>query len=326
MSKFPNMRLRRLRENAAIRRLVAETALSVSDLIYPIFVTHGRDKREPIPPMPGVNHLSLDKLLDEIEEVVALGIPGVILFGLPARKDDIGSEAYDQSGVIQEAARVIKKTAPGLLVVTDVCLCQYTTHGHCGIVSHGGVDNDATIELYAKVAVSHARSGVDVVAPSGMMDGQVQAIRHALDDAGYTNLPIMAYAAKHASAFYGPFRVAADSSPQYGDRQSYQLNPANSRMALREVIADIEEGADFIMVKPALAYLDIIARVRQDCQLPIVAYNVSGEYSLIKAAAANGWISEKEAVLEMLIGMKRAGADVIITYHAKDAAAWLEPS
>ena len=324
MSPTSTTRLRRLRETNALRSLVRETSLAVTDLIYPIFVTHGRDKREPVDPMPGSYHLSLDKLLDEVDEVAELGIPGVILFGLPARKDAIGSEAYDSAGIIQEAIRVIKMTIPHLLVITDVCLCQYTDHGHCGIVDEGRIDNDATLELYVKTAVSHAEAGADVVAPSGMMDGQVAAIRAGLDAAGFSHVPIMAYAAKHASAFYGPFRVAADSAPQYGDRRSYQMDPANGRMALREVYADIEEGADIIMVKPALAYLDVIARARDRIDHPIAAYNVSGEYSLVKAAAANEWINEEQVTLELLTGIRRAGADMIITYHAKDAARWLQ--
>ncbi len=324
MSPTPTTRLRRLRETNALRSMVRETNLAVSDLIYPIFVTHGRDRREPVDPMPGSYHLSLDKLLDEVDEVAELGIPGVILFGLPARKDDVGSEAYDSNGIIQEAIRVIKKTIPNLMVITDVCLCQYTGHGHCGVVNAGRIDNDATVELYTRTAVSHAEAGADVVAPSGMMDGQVAAIRGGLDGGGFGHLPIMAYAAKHASAFYGPFRVAADSAPQYGDRRSYQMDPANGRMALREIQADIDEGADIVMVKPALAYLDVIARARDRFDHPIAAYNVSGEYSLVKAAAANEWVNEEEVTLELLTGIRRAGADMIITYHAKDAARWLQ--
>lgn len=324
MSPNSTARLRRLRETNALRSLVRETNLAVSDLIYPIFVTHGRDRREPVDPMPGSYHLSLDKLLDEVDEVTELGIPGVILFGLPARKDDLGSEAYDSNGIIQEAIRVIKMTSPHLMVITDVCLCQYTTHGHCGIVDAGRIDNDATVELYTRTAVSHAEAGADVVAPSGMMDGQVAAIRDGLDTNGFGHLPIMAYAAKHASAFYGPFRVAAYSAPRYGDRRSYQMDPANGRMALREIQADIDEGADIVMVKPALAYLDVIARARDRFDHPIAAYNVSGEYSLVKAAAANEWINEEQVTLELLTGIRRAGADMIITYHAKDAARWLQ--
>ena len=324
MSPNSTVRLRRLRETNALRSLVRETSLAVSDLIYPIFVTHGRDRREPVDPMPGSYHLSLDKLLDEVDEVAELGIPGVILFGLPARKDDMGSEAYDSNGIIQEAIRVIKQTRPNLMVITDVCLCQYTSHGHCGIVDSGRIVNDATVELYTRTAVSHAEAGADVVAPSGMMDGQVAAIRDGLDASGFGHLPIMSYAAKHASAFYGPFRVAANSAPQYGDRRSYQMDPANGRMALREIQADIDEGADIVMVKPALAYLDVIARARDRFDHPIAAYNVSGEYSLVKAAAANEWVNEEQVVLELLTGIRRAGADMIITYHAKAAARWLQ--
>ncbi len=325
MPPNPVIRLRRLRESKVLRSMVRETDLSVSDLIYPIFVTHGRDKREPVDPMPGSYHLSLDKLLDEVDEVSDLGIPGVILFGIPAEKDAVGSEAYDSNGIIQEAIRVIKKTIPHLMVITDVCLCQYTTHGHCGVVDEGGrIDNDATVELYTRTAVSHAEAGADVVAPSGMMDGQVAAIRAGLDGSGFGHLPIMSYAAKHASALYGPFRVAADSAPQRGDRRSYQIDPANGRMALREIQADIDEGADIVIVKPALAYLDVIARARDRFDHPIAAYNVSGEYSLVKAAAANEWIDEERVTLELLMGMRRAGADIIITYHAKDAARWLQ--
>ncbi len=323
MSGFPATRLRRLREGEPLRRLLRETRLTASDFIYPIFVTHGRDLREPVGPMPGAYHLSLDHLLAEVTEVAGLGIPGVLLFGLPAQKDPLGSEAYDDHGIIQEAIRVIKQAIPDLLVITDVCLCQYTSHGHCGVLEDGRVQNDATVELYARTALSHAEAGADVVAPSGMMDGQVRGVRTALDGGGFQRVPIMAYAAKHASAFYGPFRVAAASAPQQGDRRSYQLDPANGRVALREIELDIREGADIVMVKPALAYLDVIARARERFDHPIAAYNVSGEYSLIKAAAANGWVNEREAALEVLTGIRRAGADVIITYHAKDAARWL---
>ena len=317
------MRLRRLREGEPLRTLIRETKLSAKDLIYPIFVTHGRDLREPIEPMPGTYHLSLDHLLAEVTEVADLGIPGVLLFGLPAHKDSLGSEAYDEHGIIQEAIRVIKQAIPNLLVITDVCLCQYTDHGHCGIVDGDRINNDATLELYAQTALSHAKAGADIIAPSGMMDGQVRAVRTALDEHEFKHIPIMAYAAKHASAFYGPFRVAADSAPQYGDRRSYQMDPANGRMALREIQADIDEGADIVMIKPALPYLDVIARARDRFDHPIAAYNVSGEYSLIKAAAANEWINEEEVTLELLTGIRRAGADIVITYHAKDAARWL---
>ena len=274
--------------------------------------------------MPGSYHLSLDHLLEEVKEVADLGIPGVLLFGLPAHKDARGTEAYDEHGITQEAIRVIKQAIPGLLLITDVCLCQYTDHGHCGLLFNDRIDNDGTLELYAQIALSHARAGADIIAPSGMMDGQVQAIRSALDHEEFRHIPIMAYSAKHASAFYGPFRVAADSAPQTGDRRSYQIDPANGRMALREIQADIDEGADIIMVKPAMPYLDVIARARDRFQVPIAAYNVSGEYSLVKAAAENEWINEENVTLEILTGIKRAGADIIITYHAKDAARWLE--
>ena len=323
MVAFPAMRLRRLREGEPLRTLIRETKLSATDLIYPIFVTHGRDLREPVAPMPGIYHLSLDHLLAEVTEVADLGIPGILLFGLPAYKDSLGSEAYDEHGIIQEAIRVIKQAIPNLLVISDVCLCQYTDHGHCGIVDGDRINNDATLELYAQTALSHAEAGADVIAPSGMMDGQVRAVRTALDEHDFKHIPIMAYAAKHASAFYGPFRIAADSAPQYGDRRSYQMDPANGRMALREIQADIDEGADIVMIKPALAYLDVIARARDRFDHPIAAYNVSGEYSLIKAAAANEWINEEEVTLELLTGIRRAGADFIVTYHAKDAARWL---
>ena len=320
---FPQLRLRRLRDKEPLRALIRETEISARDFIYPIFVTHGRDLREEVAPMPGVYHLSLDNLLAEATEVAGLGIPGVLLFGLPAQKDALGSEAYDEHGIIQEAIHVIKQAMPDLLVITDVCLCQYTDHGHCGTLDGDRVDNDRTLELYAQTALSHARAGADIVAPSGMMDGQVKTIRAALDGEGFQYVPIMAYAAKHASAFYGPFRVAADSSPQFGDRRSYQMDPANGRMALREFQVDIDEGADIVMVKPALSYLDVIARARDRFDHPIAAYNVSGEYSLVKAAAENAWINEEAVTLELLTSIKRAGADIVITYHAKEAARWL---
>jgi porphobilinogen synthase len=326
MPTFPQLRLRRLRENPTLRDMVRETHLSPRDFIFPMFVTHGRDIREEIAPMPGVYHLSLDNLLTEVKEVADLGIPGVILFGLPAEKDPSGSEAYDDHGIIQEAIGVIKQATPDLLVVTDVCLCEYTSHGHCGVIANGGIDNDRTLELYQRIAVSHAKAGADIVAPSGMMDGQVKAIRAVLDQESLQDTPIMAYAAKHASAFYGPFRTAANSTPQFSDRRSYQMDPANPRMALREIEADIEEGADIIMVKPALAYLDVISQARRNFAHPIAAYNVSGEYSMVKAAAANGWLDERSATLELLTGIKRAGADIIISYHAKDVAHWLNNS
>ncbi|MBM3945807.1 MAG: porphobilinogen synthase [SAR202 cluster bacterium] len=323
MAQFPVTRLRRLRGSEGIRRITRETRLSAEDFIYPIFVTHGFDVREPIPPMPGCFQVSLDRLPEEILEVVELGISGVLLFGIPPVKDAAGTEAYAEQGIVQEAVRVIKTRWPNLLVVTDVCLCEYTDHGHCGVIRGGSVDNDATLELLARTAVTQAQAGADIVAPSAMMDGQVAAIREALDAEGMRDTPIMAYAAKYASAFYGPFRVAAGSAPQFGDRRGYQMDPANRRMALREVELDVEEGADLVMVKPALAYLDVIARVRERVPLPLVAYNVSGEYSMVKAAAKNGWLDERRTTLEVLTAIKRAGADVILTYHAKEAARWL---
>lgn len=320
---FPAQRPRRLRANKTLRRLVRETVLSVDNLIYPVFVTHGAGIARPVAAMPGVYNYSIDRLLEELAAVAGLNIPGVLLFGLPAIKDEAGSEAYARDGIIQQAVRAIKKTYPELLVVTDVCLCEYTSHGHCGLVQDGCVLNDPTLDLLARTALSHAAAGADIVAPSDMMDGRVGAIRTALDGAGYENVPVMAYAAKYASAFYGPFREAAGSAPQFGDRKTYQMDPANAREALREVRLDIEEGADIVMVKPALAYLDIIRQVRDEFCLPVAAYNVSGEYSMVKAAAAKGWVDERKLVIELLTGIKRAGAGIIITYHAKDAAKWL---
>ena len=319
-SRFPQSRLRRLRESAAVRLLTQETSLSAKDFVYPLFVTHGRDICEPVEPMPGVYHLSTDRLAAEAEEVAQLGIPAVLLFGLPAHKDGKGTEAYNPDGIIQEAVRTIKQATPQLLVITDVCLCEYTDHGHCGAVVDGRVDNDATLELLARTAISHAEAGADVVAPSAMMDGQVGAIRQALDSGGFQSTPIMAYSAKYASSFYGPFRVAADSTPQFGDRRGYQMDPANVRQALQEMEMDIQEGADIIMVKPALAYLDVISRARQAFAHPIAAYNVSGEYAMVKAAAANGWLDGPSAALEVVTAIKRAGADIIISYHAKEVA------
>ena len=322
-SSFPQSRLRRLRESTAMRLMTQETSLSVKDFVYPLFVTHGRDVYESVESMPGVYHLSLDKLVVEVSEVSRLGIPAVLLFGLPERKDARGTEAYDSQGIIQEAIRAIKQAVPQLLVMTDVCLCEYTDHGHCGVIVEERVNNDETLELLAKVALSHAEAGVDVVAPSAMMDGQVGAIRRALDGGGYPLVPIMAYSAKYASSFYGPFRAAADSTPQFGDRRGYQMDPANVRQALREMEMDIQEGADIIMVKPALAYLDVIVRARQAFNHPIAAYNVSGEYSLVKGATANGWLDGTAATLEIITAIKRAGADIIISYHAKEVARWL---
>ena len=323
MASFPQVRLRRLRELEPLRALSRETHLSTSDFIYPIFVTHGRDIRAEIEPMPGCHQLSLDHLLAEVTEVADLGIPGVLLFGVPMAKDPLAQEAYAEHGIIQEAIRVIKQTVPRLLVVTDVCLCEYTDHGHCGVIRDGRVDNDATLELLSRTALSHVRAGADVVAPSAMMDGQVKAIRSTLDEEGLVEVPIMAYAAKYSSAFYGPFRVAAESTPQHGDRQGYQMDPANWRMAMREIEADILEGADIVMVKPALAYLDVIARARDRFDYPIAAYNVSGEFSMVKAASANGWLDERRVSLEILTAIKRAGADVILSYHAKEVAKFL---
>jgi len=317
------LRPRRLRRLDNLRRLVRETRLSADDLVYPLFVVHGQGIREEIDSMPGSYHWSLDLLPAEAEEVAGLGIPGVILFGIPAVKDAIGSENFDDQGIVQKAIRTIKKTVPELAVITDVCMCQYTDHGHCGIVEDGRVLNDETLEVLARVAVSHAAAGADVVAPSAMMDGQVAAIRSALDAAGFTQVAILSYAAKYASAFYGPFREAAESTPQFGDRQGYQMDPANAREALREVALDIEEGTDMVMVKPALAYLDIIRQVREAFDYPLAAFSVSGEYAMVKAAAQRGWIDEKRVTLELLTAIKRAGADVILTYFAKDAARWL---
>ena len=324
MVAFPHVRLRRLRELAPLRVLSQETRLSASDFIYPMFVTHGRDVQVPIEPMPGCYQFSLDHLLAEVTEVAELGIPGVLLFGIPQHKDPWAHEAYDEQGIIQEAIRVIKQAVPDLLVITDVCLCEYTDHGHCGVIEDGRVDNDKTLELLARTALSHVLAGADVVAPSAMMDGQVRAIRTILDDNKFENVPIIAYAAKYASSFYGPFRVAAESAPQFGDRRGYQMDPSNWRMAMREIETDIEEGADIVMVKPALAYLDVIARAKERYNHPIAAYNVSGEFSMVKAAAANGWVDEDRITMEILTAIKRAGSDIILSYHAKDVARWLK--
>jgi porphobilinogen synthase len=306
-----------------MRRLVRETELSVNDLIYPLFVVHGSGVRMEISSMPGCFRVSVDELVREAAEVRDLGIPGILLFGLPESKDEVGSEAYAPNGIIQQAVKAVKSAVSDLLVVTDVCLCEYTSHGHCGIVKDGRVANDETVELLAKIAVSHARSGADIVAPSDMMDGRVAAIREALDEDGFGETAIMAYSAKYASAFYGPFREAAECAPQFGDRKTYQMDPANAREALKEVSLDIAEGADIVMVKPALAYLDVIRQVKDATDVPVAAYNVSGEYSMVKAAAQNGWLDERKAVMEILTSIKRAGADIILTYHAKDAANWL---
>jgi porphobilinogen synthase len=320
----PLYRPRRLRESPLIRRMVRETRLGVENLILPLFAIHGRGVREPVASMPGVSRLSLDELLKEAKDAASMGIPAVLLFGVPRTKDPRGSEAYAEDGIVQQAARAVKETIPDLLVITDVCLCQYTSHGHCGLVEDGRIKNDASVELLARVALSHMESGADVVAPSDMMDGRVGAIREALDEGGYTEAPIMAYSAKYASAFYGPFREAAESAPQFGDRRSYQMDPANAAEALREIGLDVDEGADIVMVKPALPYLDVIARVRQEFGLPLAAYSVSGEYAMIKAAGQLGWLDEERCMLEALTAIRRAGADLIITYFAREAARLLE--
>jgi porphobilinogen synthase len=317
-------RHRRLRRTGIMREMVRETRFHPNDFIYPLFVTHGRDVRAEIGSMPGVYHLSTDQLAREGREVLSLGISAVLLFGLPAEKNEAGTEAYAQNGIVQDAVRTLKDAVPDLLVVTDVCLCEYTSHGHCGVVlPDGTVDNDQSLDLIAQTAISHAEAGADIVAPSDMMDGRVAAIRGLLDGEGYKDTPIMSYSAKYASAFYGPFRTAADSAPQFGDRRSYQMDPPNVREALREIEADIEEGADIVMVKPALAYMDVIARARERFDHPLAAYNVSAEYAMVKAAAQNGWIDEQRIITEILTGIKRAGADMIITYHAKEMARWL---
>jgi porphobilinogen synthase len=317
---FPLYRPRRLRRNLRFRELIRETSLEPRNFIYPLFVAPGRDKAEPISSMPGVAQLTVERAVRECREVNELGISAVILFGIPEHKDAVGTEAYADDGIVQQAIRAIKESVPELLVITDVCLCEYTDHGHCGVIQDGDVDNDSTLELLAREALSHARAGADIVAPSDMMDGRVAAIRKILDANGLAQTPIMAYAAKYASGFYGPFREAAESTPQFGDRRSYQMDPANADEALREVELDIREGADIVMVKPALAYLDIIYRVKQKFGYPLAAYNVSGEYSMIKAAGQNGWIDEPRIMMEVLFAIRRAGADMILSYFAKDAA------
>ncbi len=321
---FPTYRPRRLRKNENLRRMIRETHLRVDDLIYPLFVAPGEGFKKEISSMPGNYQMSIDNIVGEAREVKDLGIPAILLFGIPFAKDEVGSEAYDEDGIVQRAIRAIKKEVPDLLIVTDVCLCEYTSHGHCGIIRDGEVLNDVTLELLAKEALTHVEAGADIVAPSDMMDGRVAAIRAALDENGYQDIPIMAYSAKHASAFYGPFREAAESTPQFGDRRSYQMDAANGLEALREVSLDIEEGADIVMVKPALSCLDLIYAIKKEFGYPTAAYNVSGEFSMVKAAAEKDWIDEKRVVLEILTGIKRAGADIIITYHAKDAARWLQ--
>jgi porphobilinogen synthase len=322
---FPATRLRRLRKTGVLRDMVRETELSPKHLVYPMFVELGTDSRTPIEAMPGVERLSISHAVEEAGVAQALGIPSVLLFGIPAEKDEQGSGAYDEEGVVQLAVRAIKEAHPELVVITDVCLCEYTSHGHCGVVRPDGeVDNDMSLELLAKTAISHANAGADIVAPSDMMDGRVGALRSQLDAEGHSDTPIIAYSAKFASAFYGPFREAAESTPAFGDRRSYQMDPANSDEAVREALLDVEEGADVVMVKPALPYLDVIRRVKEATLLPVAAYNVSGEYAMLKAAAAAGYLDERSAVLESLTGIRRAGADIVITYHAKDVAQWLQ--
>lgn len=321
---FPDYRPRRLRKNENFRRMVRETSLSVDDMVYPLFVTEGKGVKKPINSMPGNFQMSIDYLVKEVEKTKELGIPAVLLFGIPDKKDEVASGAFARDGVVQRAVRKIKEKSPDILVITDVCLCEYTSHGHCGMMEKGDVNNDSTLDVLAETALSHAKAGADMVAPSAMMDGQIGAIREALDEAGYETLPIMAYAAKYASCFYGPFREAAESAPQYGDRKSYQMDPANGDEALREMTLDVEEGADIIMVKPALPYLDIIRRAKEEFDLPVAAYNVSGEYSMIKAAANLGWLDGEKAMMESLISIKRAGADIIITYFAQEAAKALQ--
>jgi porphobilinogen synthase len=317
---FPTYRARRIRGKDVFRRMVRETSLSVNDLIYPMFVTFGRGVRTEVSSMPGIHQQSVENIVTEAGEVHEVGIPAVLLFGIPETKDAVGSSAFQETGVVQEAVREIKKNVPGLAVITDVCMCEYTDHGHCGLIRGEDVDNDATLELLCKEALSHARAGADMVAPSDMMDGRVGAIREALDANGFTNVPIMSYAVKYASGYYGPFREAADSAPRFGDRRSYQMDPANRLEAIREAAMDVEEGADILMVKPGLPYLDIVREVRNEFNLPLAVYNVSGEYSMVKAAARNGWIDEERVVMETMIAFKRAGADLILTYHARDVA------
>ena len=322
MTGFPQLRLRRLRRTEPLRALVRETRVEVGNLVYPLFIVEGNNLKQEIASMPGIFRHSVDLLPQEVEEVAKLGIPAVLLFGIPEHKDEVGSTAYHPEGVVQQAIRAIKESAPELIVITDVCLCEYTSHGHCGVIVDGYVDNDQTLPLLARTALSHAQAGADIVAPSDMMDGRVKSIREALDEAGFNHISILSYAAKYASVFYEPFRVAAEATPQFGDRRSYQIDPPNWREALREVEQDIAEGADMILIKPALAYLDVIHRVRNTFNCPLAAYNVSGEFAMVKAAARCGWLDERRAIPEILTAIKRAGADVIITYHAKEFAQW----
>lgn len=323
---FPKTRLRRIRDMSNLRNMVSETQISVQDLIYPIFVTYGRNKSKTINSMPGIYQLSLDVLKTEIDEISKLKIPAVLIFGIPQRKTDRGSEAYNSNGIVQEAIRTIKQSSYDLLVIADTCLCEYTNHGHCGVVSEGRIKNDESLELLAKTAVSQAEAGADMIAPSAMMDGQVATIRKALDDKGYSHIPIMSYSAKYSSGFYGPFREAVGSSPQFGDRTSYQMDPANIQEAMREIEHDIIEGTDVIMVKPALAYLDVISKAKERFRHPLAGYSVSGEYSMIKAASQMGWLDERQVVMEVLTSIKRAGADILITYFAKNVAQWINES
>ncbi|TMD30193.1 MAG: porphobilinogen synthase [Chloroflexi bacterium] len=323
MTKFPTVRLRRTRQNEKLRGLVRETRLAVDQLIYPLFIAEGIHEPHEIASMLGIVQWPLEQLGREAERIASLGIPAVLLFGIPSEKDEVGSQAYNSRGIIQEAIRLLKSVNPELLVITDVCLCEYTSHGHCGLIHNGSVQNDTSLELLARMALTHAEAGADLVAPSDMMDGRVGAIRHVLDEQGFNQTPIMAYSAKFASAFYGPFREAAGSTPQFGDRRAYQMDPSNVREALREVELDIAEGADIVMVKPAMAYMDVIRQVREHYDLPVAAYNVSGEFAMIKAAAQNGWIDERRVAMEVLTGIRRAGADMIITYFAPDVAGWL---
>ena len=320
---FPDYRPRRLRRSEIFRRMIRETHLRTDDLIYPLFVVPGQGVANPISSLAGQFHFSVDRLVEEAAKVRDLGVPAVILFGVPDHKDEVGTSGWEAEGVVQRAIRALKEQVSGLAVITDVCLCEYTSHGHCGLLKDGEVDNDSTLEYLARMALSHVEAGADMVAPSDMMDGRVSEIRSALDEAGHSRIPIMSYAAKYASSFYGPFREAAQSAPAFGDRRGYQMDPANSREAVRETALDVEEGADIVMVKPALPFLDIISLVKSEFDRPVAAYNVSGEYAMIKAAAQNGWLDERAAVLEALTGIKRAGADLIITYHAPDAARWL---
>jgi len=324
MKELQFTRHRRLRTSDKLRAMVRETYLHTNDLIYPIFVAEGENIRNPISSMPGVFQFSLDHLGAEVDEVVSLGIPSIILFGIPLEKDAEGTQAFHDHGIIQEAIRFVKNRHPELIVIADTCLCEYTDHGHCGVIENGQVLNDPTLDLLARTAIAQAKAGADIIAPSNMMDGFVAAIRHGLDQAGFAHIPIMSYAVKYSSAYYGPFRDAANSTPQFGDRKTYQMDYANRNEAIREAASDVEEGADFLIVKPALSYLDIVRDVKNNFDLPVVAYNVSGEYAMVKAAAQNGWIDEQKIVLETLTSMKRAGADIIMTYHAKDVARWLE--